>query len=50
MLSKVPGLGWLFKSESQADNERELLIFVTATIVQLERPERSQQAMFSQVY
>lgn len=32
-LSKIPVLGWLFKSESNVTQERELLIFVTPRIV-----------------
>jgi len=32
-LSKVPGLGWLFKSQSNVTSERELMIFVTPRIV-----------------
>ena len=35
-LSKVPVLGWLFRSESKASEKQELLIFVTPTIVKLE--------------
>jgi type IV pilus assembly protein PilQ len=50
MLSKVPALGWLFKSNSENSSERELLIFVTATIVQLERPRSEPQAMLSQAH
>jgi type IV pilus assembly protein PilQ len=32
-LSRIPVLGWLFKSESNVTQERELLIFVTPRIV-----------------
>ena len=32
-LSKIPGLSWLFKRESVSDQTRELLIFITPTIV-----------------
>lgn len=32
-LKDVPGLGWLFKSRSISDSQRELLIFITPTIV-----------------
>ena len=32
-LSKIPGLGWLFKRQSVSDQNRELLIFITPTIV-----------------
>lgn len=35
-LSKIPLIGWLFKSHSKIEEERELLIFVTPTIVKLE--------------
>ncbi len=36
-LSKIPLLGWLFKSRVQAQDKRELLIFITPKIVQLEQ-------------
>ena len=36
-LSKMPFLGWLFKSESNSSQKEELLIFITPTIVQLEQ-------------
>ncbi|UCF89999.1 MAG: type IV pilus secretin PilQ [Desulfobacterales bacterium] len=36
-LRKVPGLGWLFKSNSKTDRKQELLIFITPRIVQLEQ-------------
>ena len=49
MLSNMPVLGWLFRTESKSEEERELLIFVTATIVDLERPPHAQQAMLSQL-
>jgi len=32
-LSRIPVLGWLFKSESKTTQERELLIFVTPRII-----------------
>jgi len=32
-LSKIPGLSWLFKRQSASDQTRELLIFITPTIV-----------------
>jgi type IV pilus assembly protein PilQ len=32
-LSKIPGLSWLFKRQSVSDQTRELLIFITPTIV-----------------
>ena len=35
-LSSIPVLGWLFRSEIKKEEERELLIFVTPTIVKLE--------------
>jgi len=35
-LSKIPVLGWLFKSQSKTEKKKELLIFVTPTIVELE--------------
>ncbi|MBW2568081.1 MAG: type IV pilus secretin PilQ, partial [Deltaproteobacteria bacterium] len=36
-LSKVPVLGWLFKTEYKKDNKEEMLIFITPNIVQLEQ-------------
>jgi type IV pilus assembly protein PilQ len=36
-LSKVPILGWLFKTEARQDDKEELLIFITPRIVQLEQ-------------
>ncbi len=36
-LSKIPLLGWFFKSTNKIDNKEELLIFITPTIVQLEQ-------------
>jgi len=35
-LGDIPGLGWAFRSESKAQNKRNLVIFVTPTIVQNE--------------
>lgn len=35
-LSKLPLLGWLFKSEAKDTTDKELLIFVTPTIVELQ--------------
>jgi type IV pilus assembly protein PilQ len=32
-LRNIPLLGWLFKRESTSDQNRELLIFITPTIV-----------------
>ncbi|HID31717.1 MAG TPA: type IV pilus secretin PilQ [Desulfobacterales bacterium] len=48
-LSKIPLLGWLFRSESKTEQERELLIFVTTTIVNLEdvRPTKAMQELES---
>jgi len=36
-LSKIPLVGWLFKSSSNSNNKNELLIFITPKIVRLER-------------
>ena len=36
-LSKIPILGWLFKSRVKSQDKRELLIFITPRIVQLEQ-------------
>ncbi|MBW2741877.1 MAG: type IV pilus secretin PilQ [Deltaproteobacteria bacterium] len=36
-LSKIPLLGWLFKSTEKSDDKEELLIFITPTIVKLEQ-------------
>ncbi len=36
-LSKIPILGWLFKSEGKKDQKEELLIFITPQIVRLEQ-------------
>jgi type IV pilus assembly protein PilQ len=36
-LSKIPILGWLFKSKTDEDLKEELLIFITPRIVQLEQ-------------
>ena len=36
-LGKLPGLGWLFKSQEQNDDKNELLIFITPQIVYLEQ-------------
>jgi hypothetical protein len=38
ILSKLPGIGWLFKMSKSNDEKEELLIFLTPTIVQLEQP------------
>lgn len=34
-LSKIPVLGWLFKSKTKSNEKGELLIFITPTIVQI---------------
>ncbi|MDD2389562.1 MAG: type IV pilus secretin PilQ [Desulfobacterales bacterium] len=36
-LSKVPGFGWLFKSNSDSNIKEELLIFITPRIVKMEQ-------------
>ncbi|MCJ7616357.1 MAG: type II and III secretion system protein, partial [Desulfobacterales bacterium] len=36
-LSKIPLLGWLFKSTEKTDDKEELLIFITPRIVKLEQ-------------
>lgn len=36
ILSKIPLIGWLFKKTSKFDDQSELLIFITPTIVQAE--------------
>jgi type IV pilus assembly protein PilQ len=36
-LSRLPLLGWLFKSEAKDTTDKELLIFVTPTIVELQQ-------------
>ncbi|MHC4459319.1 MAG: type IV pilus secretin PilQ, partial [Planctomycetota bacterium] len=36
-LHKIPLLGWLFKTKSNTEDNRELLIFITPQIVQLEQ-------------
>lgn len=36
LLGDIPGLGWLFRQETKAQNKRNLLIFITPTIVQSE--------------
>ena len=36
LLGDIPGLGWLFRQETKAQNKRNLLIFITPTIVQNE--------------
>ena len=36
-LAKIPGLGWLFKNEIKNTENKEMLIFITPRIVQLEQ-------------
>jgi type IV pilus assembly protein PilQ len=36
-LSKIPVLGWLFKSRAKSDEKEELLIFITPRIIRLEQ-------------
>jgi type IV pilus assembly protein PilQ len=43
-LCKIPVLGWLFRTESKGTEKRELLIFVTPTIVELEEPQMIAEA------
>jgi type IV pilus assembly protein PilQ len=33
LLSKIPLIGWLFKKKSKFENQSELMIFITPTIV-----------------
>lgn len=33
-LHDIPGLGWLFKSDRKVDNEMELLVFITPTLIE----------------
>ncbi len=42
-LSKIPILGWLFKTKSKTSNLEELLIFITPKIVQLEQRDQGGQ-------
>jgi len=37
LLSKIPFLGWLFKTKSDDQTNEELLIFMTPRILQLEQ-------------
>jgi type IV pilus assembly protein PilQ len=39
LLSKIPVLGWMFKTQNETDQNNELLIFITPRIVQLEQKE-----------
>jgi type IV pilus assembly protein PilQ len=43
LLGKIPILGWLFKSQTKRDNQTELLIFLTPTLVPEEQEQWSQQ-------
>jgi type IV pilus assembly protein PilQ len=42
-LRKMGVLGWLFKYQKETDNKKELLIFMTPRIVQLEQKRLSQK-------
>jgi len=48
LLSKIPLLGWLFRSESTITAKKELLIFVSPTIVKLEEAPLMEQAVVSE--
>ncbi len=37
ILSKIPVIGWLFKSRIKIHDKQELLIFITPKIVRLDR-------------
>ncbi|MDJ0782794.1 MAG: type IV pilus secretin PilQ [Desulfosarcinaceae bacterium] len=37
LLSRIPLLGWMFKTHNESDQNNELLIFITPRIVQLEQ-------------
>jgi type IV pilus assembly protein PilQ len=37
LLSRIPLLGWMFKTQNESDQNNELLIFITPRIVQLEQ-------------
>jgi len=39
VLSKIPILGWLFKTELKSETKNELLIFITTRIVRLEQKD-----------
>lgn len=43
LLGKIPVLGWLFKSQAKRDEQKELLIFITPTIVPEGQGQWSQQ-------
>ncbi len=42
-LKDIPLLGWLFKTRNTVDNRRELLIFITPTIVRSEDESRAEK-------
>jgi type IV pilus assembly protein PilQ len=45
-LSQVPGLGWLFRTEGESDENEELLIFITPRIIrQSELPYRPRASL-----
>ena len=46
--SKIPILGWLFKSQAKRVTKKELLIFITPTIVELEEAPLMEQAVVSE--
>ena len=46
--SKIPILGWLFKSKAKRVTKKELLIFITPTIVELEEAPLMEQAVVSE--
>ncbi|MBI3398084.1 MAG: type IV pilus secretin PilQ [Deltaproteobacteria bacterium] len=42
-LSKIPILGWLFKSNSKVDDSEELLVFITPRIVKYDKENNSME-------
>ena len=44
-LKDVPGLGWLFKSDSRSDQKQEVLIFITPTILAEWQPGEVQKTV-----
>ena len=36
IMGDIPGLGWLFRSEAKTQNKKNLIVFITPTIVQNE--------------